>query len=167
MNTDRNWAGTRMLAPRAVFRRVALLAGLLLAFAGTASAGNLCMTLGSNDYVGIGGSIPGKGACKQFSIISPTVSGFLGTGSVCKSSDGTTLLFFMTDGVFSGPETLQATLSATSLAGTGQDCEAPAGLATFCGAFSMTFQKCIPAKQPIPAISGSSLSGTAKLATEP
>jgi len=161
MKTDRKFR-LRKEARRTILGRLAAVAGLLLICSGSASAGNICFTIGSNAYVGIGGSIPGKGACKQFSLIGPNSPGYLAIAALCKSSDGTTLLFTAADGFFAGPETIQATLAVSSLTGSGQDCEAPAGSSNFCDAITVSLAKCSPAKQPIPAAATDSVPNTAR-----
>jgi hypothetical protein len=146
---DRFTLGTAGL--RGVLWRIAAATGLLLICSGTALAGNLCITLGSADYVGIGGAIPGKGACKVFSLVGTASGnpGFLGTASICLSSDKTTLLLTESDGFFVGPETLYATLSASSLTGNGNACLAPAGGSNICSTIPVALAKC--GKQSIPA----------------
>lgn len=154
----KDWkVGLRKAELRKILGRMAAVAGLLLVCSGSAWAGNLCFTIGSRSYVGIGAAIPGKGACKQFSLIGPSTPGYLAMADLCKSSDGTTLLFTAADGFFSGPETIQGTFDVSSLTGSAQDCEAPAGSATFCDAITLSLAKCSPAKQPIPATSSDSM----------
>lgn len=162
MRTDRK-VGLRKAELRTILGRMAAVAGLLLVCAGTASAANVCMTLNSNAFVAIGMSIPGKGACKTGGLISPALfPGYLGTGSLCTSSDGTTVLMNFVDGYFSGAETLYGTFSRSSLTGTGNDC-----LLSTCNPFTITVAKCSPAKQPIPAVSDDSPSNTRTSATAP
>lgn len=149
--------GLREAGLRTILGRMAAVAGLLLVCSGSAWAGNLCITIGLSSYVGIGAAIPGKGACKQFSIIGPNLPGYLAMADLCKSSDGTTLLFTAADGFFAGPETIQGTLAVSSLTGSGEDCEAPVGSGTFCDPITLALAKCSPAKQPIPAASSDSV----------
>ena len=63
--------------------------GLLLP--GTASA-KLCITFGSADIVGTTASIPGKNSCKTFTGYVENEAGNLISGTLCTSSDDSTVV---------------------------------------------------------------------------
>lgn len=143
-----------------ILSRTAAVAGLLLVCAGTASAGNFCATFNSIPFVGIGMSIPGKGKCKTGAFISSSFPGFVGTGSLCTSSDNTTVLLNLADGFVGVPEALVGSFDRSSLTGSGNDC-----VPTTCTPFTIAVAKCNPAKQPIPAVSGDSQSNSGSSTT--
>jgi hypothetical protein len=161
METDQK-AGLRKVELRSFVVQMVAVAGLLLALGGTASAANFCMTLNSDAFVGIGMSIPGKGTCKTGALISPDLIGFLGTGSLCTSSDNTTVLINFSDGFVDVPEVFVGSFSKSSLTGSGNDC-----VPTTCSPFTITVAKCSPAKQPIPAVSADSPKNTRTFSTVP
>ena len=103
--------------------------GILLVCCLPASAKDLCFTLGTNAYF-TSASIPSKGLCETFSLAAkaPYFPGYLATGSMCLSSNGTTVLLNLSDGYFNGTESIQGTFNKNTGAGTVSDCIWPAPL---------------------------------------
>ncbi|MGD1027878.1 hypothetical protein [Candidatus Binatus soli] len=124
--------------------------GILLVCCLPASANDLCFTLGSNVYF-TSVSIPSKNQCETFSLAAkaPSFPGYLATGSMCLSSNGTTVLLNLSDGYFNGTESIQGTFNKNTGAGTVSDCTAPEGNPNKCSTADVTVKTC--ATQSIPA----------------
>ena len=117
-----------------------------------ASAKDLCITFGSADIVGTTASIPAKAKCAPFTGFVASFPGALLNGTLCTSSDGTTVIVYLMTGI-GGPESLVAELAASTLSSTnGEDCPAYAG-SCFTG-ISVSVVKCSKPLPPIPAITG-------------
>jgi len=142
--------------------------GFVLGFTPVTSfAGDFCALLNSFHLVGKGVSIPNKGACKVFGAISPDIPGWIGTGSICTSSDNTTVLFNVADQYnAASTDSLNGTFTKSTGLGSGNECGAPSGSSNFCGTFTVTVQKCSPSSVPIPAEIASPSAGSRALLTD-
>ncbi|MFZ0244966.1 hypothetical protein [Candidatus Binatus sp.] len=104
---------------------VLLAVGLLVSQ--PANAKDLCIDFGSATVVGTTASIPKKGKCDSFTGFVAGIPGALLNGTLCASSDGSTVLVHLLAGIF-GPESLEASLAVPSLSSTnGEDCAAYLG----------------------------------------
>ena len=104
---------------------VLLAVGLLVSR--PANAKDLCISFSSAEVVGTTASIPKKGKCNSFIGFVAGLPGALLDGTLCGSSDGSTVLVHLMAGIF-GPESLEASLAATTLSSTnGEDCNAYLG----------------------------------------
>jgi hypothetical protein len=130
----------------------------ILAFAlsltSAAVGGNLCVNFGGAAVVASGLSIPGKGNCKAFNGFIPS-EGFLLAGDICKSSDGTTVLFNTFTQVTGGADTLAGSWATSTGQGTGNEC--PPGSA--CSPFPVSVTKC-PKSVVLPAAATRPVEGT-------
>ena len=128
----------------------ARLAGLIAAFAlvvaSPARAANVCLTLGAAQIVVSGLTIPAKGACTSFNgfFRGKENAGKLLAGDICKSSDGTSVMFNTFTQQNFQPDSLVGSWSTSTLAGSGRECTAGAS----CLPFTVKLTKC-PANPPI------------------
>ena len=101
----------------------ARLAGLIAAFAlvvaSSARAANVCLTLGAAQIVASGLTIPAKGACTSFNgfFRGKDNAGKLLAGDICKSSDGTSVMFNTFTQQNFQPDSLVGSWSTSTLAG--------------------------------------------------
>ena len=119
---------------------------LALLTTSTARASNFCLSFGAAKVVASGLTIPAKGTCAAFNGYYLKKPGFLLAGDVCKSSDGTTVLF-NTFTQFNGlPDSLVGSWSTSSGTGSGNECTS-----ANCLAFGVAVTKC-PNSVPVPAV---------------
>jgi len=126
--------------------RIAGAIGILVVLCAPASAKDLCISFNSSAYFA-NTSIPGKNQCKPLYVVAEAATGlpgFLGTGSICLSSDASTVLLNLETGYFGAPETEQGTWVKSTGLGSSDDC-----FATGCATESLTVTSC--SAQPIPA----------------
>jgi len=142
--------GHKNMELRKILGIIAGAIGILLVCCLPASAKDLCFALGTNPFF-TSASIPSKNQCETFSLAAkaPYFPGYLATGSMCLSSNGTTVLLNLSDGYFNGTESIQGTFNKNTGAGTISDCIAPDGKANSCSTASVTVKTC--ATQSIPA----------------
>ena len=114
--------------------------------AGIARASNFCVSFGGAHIVASGLTIPVKGTCLAFNGFYANKAGFLLAGDICKSSDGTTVLFNTFTQFQGKPDSLVGTWSTSTGTGSGNECNST------CSAFTVTVTKC-PTKVTLPAIS--------------
>jgi len=121
--------------------RIAGAIGILVVLCAPASAKDLCISFNGNPYFA-NVSIPGKNNCKPVYLLTTNTSlpGYLATGAICLSSDGTTVLLSLSDGYFNGPETIQGTWDKSTGLGTANDCVVPS--TTFCSVDAVTVTSC-------------------------
>jgi len=124
-----------------------MLVGAIALVPQLAAARDYCLLINSNNITFKAFTPPGKGACKPVEEVSTTFAGLVSTGAACTTTDGKTLLFTLTDGFFSGLETIQGSITLSSGSGSGNDCVASGGGSTDCNAVSFTVQSC-PKKAP-------------------
>jgi hypothetical protein len=124
-----------------------------LSLTSAAFGGNFCANFGSAQIVASGLSIPGKGTCKAFNGFISNEPGLLLAGDVCKSSDGTTILF-NTFTQLGTTYTLAGTWAASSGIGSGNQCSPSA-----CVPFDVTVAKC-PKTIVLPTVTTRSVEGS-------
>jgi len=141
--------GHKNMESRRILAIVAGAIGILLVCCLPASAKDLCFTLGTGLYF-TSASIPSKNQCETFSLTakSASLAGYLATGSMCLSSNGTTVLLNLSDGYFNGTESIQGTFNKNTGAGTVSDCIAPDANPNKCSTADITVKTC--ATQTIP-----------------
>src|ERR1019366_1636431 len=100
-------------------------------------------SFGGAHVVASGLTIPIKGTCTSFNGFYANQANFLLAGDICKSSDGSTVLF-NTFTQFNGkPDSLVGKWSTSTGTGSGNECNST------CTAFTVTVTKC-PDNVPIP-----------------
>jgi len=107
----------------------------------TASAKDFCFALGLTDAVFKAFTVPGKGACKPATEISADFPGLVASGSACTTTDGTTLLFDLSDAYFDDIEEIQGSITLASKSGSGVDCTASSG-GNDCEPFTIAVETC-------------------------
>jgi hypothetical protein len=118
-------------------------ATLMLFLASAAYATSVCLFFGTAHIVASGLTIPVKGTCASFNGYYANQAGFLLAGDICKSSDGTTVLF-NTFTQFSGkPDSLVGKWATSTGSGSGTECNSA------CTAFPVTVTKCA-SNVPVP-----------------
>jgi hypothetical protein len=129
---------------RRILGRIAGAIGILLVCSLQASASDLCFTLGSGAYFA-SASIPSKNQCAALYLVAKAATdlpGYLATGSLCLSSDGTTVLLNLSNGYFDGLESIQGTFKKSTGKGTVSDCIAPDGKSNTCSTTDITVKTC-------------------------
>jgi hypothetical protein len=106
--------------------RIALAVGMLLIFSGPASAKpkkQVCIDEGPNEYLFVG-KVPGKNKCTTFQVVDTLgiFPGLMQNGAACESADGSVLRFTVSDGYFSGPESIEGELATSTASGSCSDC---------------------------------------------
>ncbi len=117
---------------------------LMMWLSAIAQATNFCVSFGTAHIVASGLTIPVKGTCFAFNGFYANKAGFLLAGDICKSSDGTTVLFNTFTQFQGKPDSLVGTWSTSNGMGSGNECNSS------CVAFSVAVTKC-PAKVTVPA----------------
>ncbi len=130
-------------------RCASLIVAAMLLAASSSHAANFCLTLGSAQVVASGLTIPVKGTCASFNGFyrGPSNAGLLLAGDICKSSDGSTVIFNTFTQHNGQPDSLVGAWLTAKGTGSGNECTAGAK----CLAFAVTVTKC-PANPPIPAV---------------
>jgi len=111
----------------------------------TAHANNFCVSFGGARIVASGLTIPVKGTCASFNGFYANKAGLLLAGDICRSSDGTTVLFNTFTQAGGLPDTLAGKWGASSGAGSGNECSSAS-----CSPFAVTVTKC-PSNVTVPA----------------
>ena len=112
---------------RGTLGMIALAVGMLLICSVPASAKSkkqICIDFGTAEYLFVG-KIPGKNKCASFDVVDSFANfppGYLANGSACGSGDGSSILFTISDGYFSQPETIQGTFATSTASGPCKDC---------------------------------------------
>lgn len=127
-------------------RLATLVAILALGAGSSAHAANVCLSLGAAQVVASGLTIPAKGTCAAFNgfFRGKDKAGMLLAGDICKSTDGSTVMFNTFTQQNSQPDSLIGSWSTSTLSGTGRECVAGAT----CLSFPVKLTKC-PASLPI------------------
>lgn len=111
--------------PRGIVGRVALAMAMLLVCSGPVSAKSkqVCFEVNTNEFLYVG-KIPSRNKCNSFYEVDTfgIFPGLLANGAACLSGDASTLLFTLSDGFFSAPETVQGSLATSNASGTCKDC---------------------------------------------
>jgi len=119
---------------------------LVLLLTSTAHAKNFCVTFGGADVAASGLTIPANGACTAFNGFISNEPGVLLAGDLCKSSDGTTVLFNTFSEFGTQTDSLAGTWATASGSGSGNEC-----FGGSCSTFTVTVIKC-PKSVPVPDV---------------
>ena len=135
-------------------RLASLIAVLALVVAPSAHAANVCLTLGAAQVVASGLTVPAKGTCTSFNgfFRGQDRVGMLLAGDICKSSDGTSVMFNTFTQRNGQPDSLIGSWSPSTLTGSGRECIAGAAS---CFAFNVTLTKCPANVRILPALAAS------------
>jgi hypothetical protein len=137
-----------------------LLAAVLLLAPEIATAKDFCMEVNSvAEIVFKNFSPPAKGTCKFIVEINPAIPGVMASGGACTTSDGSELLYSLTDGFSDAIVTLQGSTTLADGTGILSQCIAGDSSTTACDSFPSAVVLC--PKKPFP-ITGSSILRTSQ-----